>query len=657
MKKLYSIITYFIIISGTVAQGFKVAEINCNYKTVNHNFNFSCVPYQNASATYSVDVNADLIPDITVGSSCQWVFSSSCACYVKTCKIDFIGSTNNFQFVWDGMGGIKNLASGTVLDNSFNWGGNGGYLYGSYTNPYYIGFRKILSGDTLYGWMSLNHDCPGGINSYSYKLTSDTVNIPSVFSTPSDTICSGTTLTLSASPGGGNFTGQGVTGNLFSSLAAGTGTFALYYNSNPLPGYCANSSSISITVNPNMLPPIVFSGQPYITCTDTLPINVTPIGGTLTGTGLSGNAFVPQLSGFGQHIINYTVNDIYGCTRTSTTSVSVYSTATVNSISTLCAGESITLSATPSGGIYSGQGMIGNVFLNMQEGVFPVVYSYTNTAGCLLKDTVDINNQACFRVGATNCNIKIINHSFPAIMSVDSTYSHNLDLDGDMINDCRVEWRWKYGSPYWNDLRGLNFIPLNSSTYFSFAGTACYTLNLIKYHPAGTSISNTFNWMQSGGTEFYSYWTNSSANVTCGKGGAFYIAYKKQLSNDTVTGWISGNMYYYPPDSTGPTINAVGFTGRTFGPCVGINEWDKIMMEFNLYPNPANENLYLETDYEMPNESFQVNLISIEGRKILTKYFNGRKAELETGSINAGIYIVEIKNKEFVSRKKVIITH
>ncbi len=77
-----------------------------------------------------------------------------------------------------------------------------------------------------------------------------TVNtLPSINITVADTICiSQTSLTLTATPAGGTFTGPGVTGGIFDASVVGVGTYDITYNYTDANG-CSNSATKSVIVD------------------------------------------------------------------------------------------------------------------------------------------------------------------------------------------------------------------------------------------------------------------------------------------------------------------------------------------------------------------------------------------------------------------------
>jgi len=61
----------------------------------------------------------------------------------------------------------------------------------------------------------------------------------------------------------------------------------------------------------------------------------------------------------------------------------------------VCAGISVELTASPSGGIWSGSGVSGSSFMKETAGVYPVYYTYTNGNGCIGIDTAYVTVERC----------------------------------------------------------------------------------------------------------------------------------------------------------------------------------------------------------------------------------------------------------------------
>ncbi len=143
-----------------------------------------------------------------------------------------------------------------------------------------------------------------------------TVNpIPAVLITTANTfICfDEPAFTLVATPAGGTFSGPGVSGGVFSAATAGVGSHTVTYNYTSSAG-CANSTSITYNVV-NFTPSFSGLGSTYCASSNT-PVTLTgsPLGGTFSGPGITGNDFDPSAAGAGVHDIAYVYDSLLGYT-------------------------------------------------------------------------------------------------------------------------------------------------------------------------------------------------------------------------------------------------------------------------------------------------------------------------------------------------------
>ena len=168
---------------------------------------------------------------------------------------------------------------------------------------------------------------------------------------PSSVCIDGNSSTLSASQGGGSFSGPGVSGSTFNPSAAGTGTHTITYSITDGNG-CSNSSSQTVTVNP--LPNVSFSGLASSYCPNAgnVSLSGSPSGGTFSGPGVSGNTFSPSSAGTGTHTITYTYTNGNGCTNSTSQSTTVADNTNPNAI---CQDVTVTLNASGSGSLTASQ--------------------------------------------------------------------------------------------------------------------------------------------------------------------------------------------------------------------------------------------------------------------------------------------------------------
>jgi gliding motility-associated-like protein len=183
-------------------------------------------------------------------------------------------------------------------------------------------------------------------------------------------------LTLVGSPVGGSFSGVGVSAGQFNPAS---GTSSVAYNYTDANG-CSNSASTVINVNPV---PLVSGGNYPNVCANAalVALTGTPVGGTFTGTGVTGLNFDPAV---GTQTLTYNYTDGFGCSTSTITTITVVNPAAINAgtYSPVCVdAPNIALVGSPSGGTFSGTGVNSNVF-DPTFGTQLITYNYTDPAGC-----------------------------------------------------------------------------------------------------------------------------------------------------------------------------------------------------------------------------------------------------------------------------------
>ncbi len=199
--------------------------------------------------------------------------------------------------------------------------------------------------------------------------------------------------TLTGVPAGGTFSGPGISGNVFNPATAGIGgPYSIIYNyTEPATG-CTNADTQLVTVNNR--PGVTFSGLAANYCVNSPVATLTgvPSGGTFSGAGISGTGFDPAVAGAGgPYMITYSyTSPTTGCSNIDSQYVTVNALPTPSFSglnSSYCIYEpAVVLSGTPSGGTFSGPGMVDSSFTPSGAGVggpYRILYSYTSpVTGC-----------------------------------------------------------------------------------------------------------------------------------------------------------------------------------------------------------------------------------------------------------------------------------
>jgi len=300
-------------------------------------------------------------------------------------------------------------------DPGGTWSGNG--VTGNMFNPTIAGVGNHI--------IRYNITDANGCTDYD-DIIITVVPKPDATITQVDILCStDSIILLRAHDPGGIWSGPGVTGNIFNPAISGPGNHIISYNITDKNG-CSDFDQMTITVA---------TPDATITPVDTLCVN-SPIitlkahdsGGIWSGMGVTGNTFDPMIAGIGDHIIRYSIlNTDCKDSDTATITVEPIPDININSIGILYTNSpSITLNATPTGGIFSGEGVTGNIFSPGEAGIGTHIVKYETIPdkyGCMATDTIHIkvlkppptiSDFEPDTVGCTPLTVQFINKSFYA---------------------------------------------------------------------------------------------------------------------------------------------------------------------------------------------------------------------------------------------------
>lgn len=152
-------------------------------------------------------------------------------------------------------------------------------------------------------------------------------------------------------------------------------------------GGCSDTSMVVNVTQTSIVPPhITNSSTTFCQNHGPVALSADVPGGSWSGPGVSGNTFNPESAGLGSHNISYTVLQ-NGCPAQDVETFTVLPTPAVsfqNLPAQICQNETLILEGTPSGGVFQGPGVSGNVLYTtgMPEGPITLSYAYTAANGC-----------------------------------------------------------------------------------------------------------------------------------------------------------------------------------------------------------------------------------------------------------------------------------
>ncbi len=425
-------------------------------------------------------------------------------------------------------------------------------------------FRSGVSGAGLYSQYYRFTDNYGCFSTDTSQVYVQAIPIVTLSATTFNT-CIGYTEYLTGSPAGGTYSGQGlVNDTVFESSMTGLGTFAMTYTFVDSVG-CSSTAVDSMVVN----------GLPNVNvmaALDSMCIGVntfltgSPAGGTYSGPGVTFTGFNSQQAGAGTHNIIYSYRDANLCWNRDTAVIVVHPLPNIVITfgkDTLCAGESTTLSATPTGGTFSGLGVNGNVFDSKIVGIGNRFIRY---------DVTDVN-------GCTNDKTKSI-QVVAAPTGVELTFSADSVCLGDDVNLSGVPVGGQFSGTGVTDSTfsstGLN--PGSYELYYQVTNTfGCSTsdTNNVHVNPLPVvSVVVTDDVICNG----------DSTSITGSPAGGSYsglgVVDTMFYSDSTNIG--TWQVRYDYTDSNGCSENALADV--TVNSCVGIDE--ALIDQVAIYPNP-----------------------------------------------------------------------
>ena len=287
------------------------------------------------------------------------------------------GSSNNIYWI-NSVGGAS----------SYNWSysGTGATITQLSDTSISVDFSSFATSGNIVVSGS-NADCGSGPSqSKAIILTS----LPGVTLTPFPSVCTSTPAfaLTGGSPAGGSYWIGGVQYTTFDPSVMGAGTFTVTYNYTSPMSSCSGQASQPLVVNAL---PIVTQTPLANACVNASPILLsggTPAGGTYSGTGVSAGFFIPSLAGAGTFNITYTYTDENSCENSAVQPITVYPLpiVTLSAFSNVCitAPPLILSGGSPSGGTYSGPGVIAGIFYPSLAGMDTAIiwYQYTDSNGC-----------------------------------------------------------------------------------------------------------------------------------------------------------------------------------------------------------------------------------------------------------------------------------
>ncbi|MGL5892693.1 MAG: T9SS type A sorting domain-containing protein, partial [Bacteroidia bacterium] len=428
---------------------------------------------------------------------------------------------------------------------------------------------------------------------------------------PSATICAGDQLILTAS-GTSTYSWQPVNATTPAVTVTPTSN-TTYIVDGVSAGGCPSADTVAVTVN--TLPVVTPAATTVFLCpTDSAILcPAANVPATITGPGISGNTFDPQLVGPGTYPVTYTYTDMNtGCTGTAIVTF-VVRTAPVLSItstsSLVCAGSSSTLTASG-----------GNTYLwspgNQTTSAITVTPAATTT---YFVTTTDSNNCT-----ATD-SVSITVNALPVVVA---TATDTVVCAGDAVvlsGSGALTYTWNPGN------LGGQSVVVNPAATTTYTVTGSDVNNCSGQTPITITVAPSPNVLFNAPAVMCV--TDGPRTITGGSpagGNYFGPAVSGGLFTPATSGIGTFSIGYSFTNSSGCSDTA--YVLYTVNACVGVTENDLSAMR--VYPNPFSTQLVVEG----VSAGTQLELTDALGRSILRVQATSDRELLDTESLPAGMY-------------------
>ncbi|MDA3911865.1 MAG: C25 family cysteine peptidase [Bacteroidales bacterium] len=506
--------------------------------------------------------------------------------------------------------------------------------------------------------------------------------MPNISITDPGAFCTGdAAVTLSATPAGGTWDGNGISGNQFDPVVAGIGNHTISYEVSN--GTCTTTEDITLYVSDGYDATINAVAD---LCAADAPITLTAAdaGGTWSGDGVTADTFDPAVAGEGDHIITYTIAGSCGDSDNITVHVDAMPDATIDAVGPFCVGDAaITLTAATAGGTWTGDGVTGDQFDPSAAGIGTHEISYeVDNGACSATDmitivvsdyydaTIDLVGDICETnapitltaadAGGTWSGDGVTGDAFdPAVagegdhiitytisgscgdsdqitIHVDAMLTASIIHPGDFCvgDDPVVLTATEAGGTWSGDgVVGDTFDP-------SAAGLGVYT---ITYTIENGTCSDSDDVTVVVGEEPVVTVDVTNASSSSAEDGAATLNISGGISPYTIL-WSTGDETVTVDNLAAGTYSVMVADAAGCSANVPVlidftNSIAEESLQFKLYPNPAKTELFIETN---PNMVSRVELVNMLGQSIMTEDINGTITVLDVSEYVSGVYFVRI---------------
>ncbi|MEX0811482.1 MAG: T9SS type A sorting domain-containing protein [Chitinophagales bacterium] len=129
----------------------------------------------------------------------------------------------------------------------------------------------------------------------------------------------------------------------------------------------------------------------------------------------------------------------------------------------------------------------------------------------------------------------------------------------------------------------------------------------------------------------------------------FRVDLKPNLPNGTI---IENNAAIYfdfnAPIITNTTFHTVGELGKDYLVWLSAEEEIYESLQINVYPNPTNNQVFIDLKGATNGEEFQIEIFDLSGKQVLNRNYTGDVISVPAHSLDKGMYLIRVSNSEKV---------
>jgi negative regulator of sigma E activity len=320
------------------------------------------------------------------------------------------------------LGADTSLCGGSILLTTSNAGNS--FLWSDGSS---LPFLTVTSSGTYRVTVTTPQQC----------AKSDTVNVdintpPTVLLRSDTAVCGGSVLLDAGNANAANTILWNTGANTQTINAAQTDVYSVLVTT---PENCTATDTVNITVN---TVPTVNLGTDSVQCEGIIGLDALNVGATYLWSTTETTQKI-EVDSTGTYSVVVTTSQ--GCSATDAVSVTFHSNPTVTfslSVDTVCSnGAAITLSGTPSGGSFFGNGVTGTTFTPTGAGIGTQTlgYNYTDNNGCIGSATDNLLVVVCTGVeDVTGASFSIYPNPSSGIVYLDLSAFSNTNISVEVLN-------------------------------------------------------------------------------------------------------------------------------------------------------------------------------------------------------------------------------